>query len=568
MLRECRRATEESTRRVELATRPLGGPAAAPAGPSLYPELAELVGWYERVRMPGLAALTRKAQRSILRRALKSLPSHPGPDDLRAYLAELDVAPQTANRHLVILRALYRLARDDLGTLEPTALLQRRRVPEPRPRALRDPAREFPELLEAAGDARARALLLTLRYQGLRIGEALGLEWDDLDLDAGRLHVRQQRLVTRAAPSPLKHRAHGAWLPLHPLVSSALAELARGRRPLRGAKSRYFFPYYQTELGELLARLHLLVPKALPRRHGWHVLRHTYATELLRAGTRLEVIGRLLRHSSIAETQHYCAQLRRAAPVSELELRPVLAQETRERALIVTRKLCPPMESAGGSSHVRSDYHWIPPQALNPLGGSRPELPRPDRVGLDSEPAAPFFAATWARSEGERSEPERTARAETRRAGSPASRDEVSHRDPRDLGNAPSSSWSSTLPLRFPPWPVTAPPCRPGHPPQGAAGAAAAFFSEVVVTIIEVRDSSGVVARCDATCHNALEEKCTCVCKGRYHGKGRTGGLGAQLRADGEAFLTRLAKEAGGSLGEDLGDVFTEPLFTERKSHG
>jgi len=40
------------------------------------------------------------------------------------------------------------------------------------------------------------------------------------------------------------------------------------------------------------------------------------------------------------------------------------------------------------------------------------------------------------------------------------------------------------------------------------------------MTLITVRHGGGVVERCDARCHNSKEPKCTCVCGGRFHGKG------------------------------------------------
>ncbi len=48
-----------------------------------------------------------------------------------------------------------------------------------------------------------RVLFAFLPYCGLRIGEALGLRWCDVNLDAGLLHVRQQ-LSRRRVPKQLK----------------------------------------------------------------------------------------------------------------------------------------------------------------------------------------------------------------------------------------------------------------------------------------------------------------------------------------------------------------------------
>ncbi len=50
-------------------------------------------------------------------------------------------------------------------------------------------AREF---LDAARDDRFEALYVVSLTVGLRMGEALGLRWSDVDLDAGTLRVNRQ----------------------------------------------------------------------------------------------------------------------------------------------------------------------------------------------------------------------------------------------------------------------------------------------------------------------------------------------------------------------------------------
>lgn len=41
-----------------------------------------------------------------------------------------------------------------------------------------------------------------------------------------------------------------------------------------------------------------------------------------------------------------------------------------------------------------------------------------------------------------------------------------------------------------------------------------------MTTLIEVRNSSGVVGRCDARCYNAKNPDCDCICGGKNHGAG------------------------------------------------
>lgn len=74
------------------------------------------------------------------------------------------------------------------------------------PKAQREEVRPLsPEqarrLLEAARGDRLEALYVLVVHCGLRQGELLGLRWEDVDLEAGTLHVRRRSLWLRMAQS-------------------------------------------------------------------------------------------------------------------------------------------------------------------------------------------------------------------------------------------------------------------------------------------------------------------------------------------------------------------------------
>jgi len=62
------------------------------------------------------------------------------------------------------------------------------------------------------------------------------------------------------------------------------------------------------------------------------------------------------------------------------------------------------------------------------------------------------------------------------------------------------------------------------------------------VTTIMTQTNSERSWRCDAKCHNATHEKCTCICGGRYHGAARNGSLETLIKERREELL----KELGG----------------------
>lgn len=84
----------------------------------------------------------------------------------------------------------------------------------------------------AALDGRWRPLMLTAIFSGLRASELRGLTWNDVDLKAGEIHVRQRanRYCEIGAP---KSAAGARTVPLPPIVTNALRELKlASTRPL------------------------------------------------------------------------------------------------------------------------------------------------------------------------------------------------------------------------------------------------------------------------------------------------------------------------------------------------
>jgi integrase/recombinase XerD len=140
------------------------------------------------------------------------------------------------------------------------------------------------------------AILTLLVRLGLRRGEVAGLGLDDIDWRAGTISVRG------------KGNCHER-LPLPPDVGRRLAEYLRHARPAdaqgRTVFVRHFAPHHA--LGA--SRVSTIVADAarragLGRVHA-HRLRHTAATELLRAGASLPEIGQLLRHRRAETTAIY-----------------------------------------------------------------------------------------------------------------------------------------------------------------------------------------------------------------------------------------------------------------------
>ena len=168
--------------------------------------------------------------------------------------------------------------------------------------------------LEVTRDHRNYAAWLLLATTGLRRGEALGLSWSCLDLDAGRLSVRRT-LVDLDGQEPVwsdpKTSRGRRGIALDPATVMALRSVRAQQlqeRLLVGAgyvdhdlvfawpDGRPLHPERFSRSFVRLATRHGLPPLSV------HGLRHTWATLALQAGVHPKVVQERLGHSSISVT--------------------------------------------------------------------------------------------------------------------------------------------------------------------------------------------------------------------------------------------------------------------------
>jgi site-specific recombinase XerD len=143
------------------------------------------------------------------------------------------------------------------------------------------------------------AVLLLLARLGLRAGEVVRLELDDIHWRAGELAVRASK------------GHHRDRLPLPADVGHALAAYVHRDRP-RSPLRRVFLCARAPRRGFAgPSTVDTIVQRAVDRAglrpplKGAHLLRHSLATRLLRTGASLAEIGQVLRHRAGATTEIY-----------------------------------------------------------------------------------------------------------------------------------------------------------------------------------------------------------------------------------------------------------------------
>jgi integrase len=143
---------------------------------------------------------------------------------------------------------------------------------------------------------RIKALILTMRWTGLRISDAVVLKADSITGDV--LHIRTKKAST------------AVQIPLHPNLSAALATL----RPYQGS---YLFWNRRTDgskastpqgnYGKQIAEVFQRATIDCDAHHVSHMLRNTFAVDLLEKGVPLETVSLMLGHQSVTTTERYYA---------------------------------------------------------------------------------------------------------------------------------------------------------------------------------------------------------------------------------------------------------------------
>jgi integrase/recombinase XerD len=185
----------------------------------------------------------------------------------------------------------------DLSSLALTVRAQRR---SPLPKAV-DPA-SVRAMLDSCDRTKAiglrdLAVLTVMARLGLRAGEVAAISLDDIDWDAAELVVHGKGRRTERLPLPGD-------------VGEVVATWLRDGRPACPSRAlfvnlhgHYGGSMTSSELGRVPVRASRRA--GLRERVGSHRLRHTAATEMLRAGASLREVAQVLRHASESTTVIY-----------------------------------------------------------------------------------------------------------------------------------------------------------------------------------------------------------------------------------------------------------------------
>lgn len=258
------------------------------------------VGWlcdpHEQAKVAHAIAAERAAE------AGKRAPAPLAPDATR------ELADGTVRGIMAPLRAcLGSAVRDGLIRSNPARdvdLPHRPRIEEDDDEDIRPLSREQLDVFLTVVSPRWRTFFVLLASSGLRISEAIALQWRHLELDGSRPHVKVRRRIVRGKDGPPKSKYGRRDVPLPHALVVALRELhATTEWP------RTTDPVFPSATGTPMLPSNLFRRVLKPAGEeagvpwiGFHTFRHTCASMLFAAGRNAVQVQRWLGHHSAAFT--------------------------------------------------------------------------------------------------------------------------------------------------------------------------------------------------------------------------------------------------------------------------
>jgi integrase/recombinase XerD len=255
-------------------------------------EVIEL--WLSRQRSPLTRSVYQRDIGRLLRSTSRTLPET-GALDLERFadaLAGSGLAPISQGRTLAAVRSFFRFA-ERIGYCRNAAAGLELPRTEPVLSERIIPQEDVRRMIALEPDERNRVLLSVLYAAGLRVSEACGLRWRNLQArgDAGQIQIRGKGGRTRAVLLP-----SGVWGQL------------LGLRATTGLDA----PVFASRSGKPLERSRVTrIVRDASRRAGIianvssHWLRHAHASHALDRGAPIHLVQATLGHRSVATTSRY-----------------------------------------------------------------------------------------------------------------------------------------------------------------------------------------------------------------------------------------------------------------------
>jgi len=261
----------------------------------------ELADWYESLPAVTRAKSSHKIRQHCVR--LKAGFGHLMADEIKPSMIEAyqqkrlsevssrgtPYRPASVNREIEVMRRIYNLAvREDMAVKNPCWKVTR--LPEQNARDRVLSPEEWERLLKAL--PRHAADIATAAYNtGMRVGEITGLTWDRVNMKEGCFNLTPEDTKT----------GEGRHVYFNGEVREVLERLGKAR----SSSHNFVFTYNGKPLKSIKTCFATALKKAKIRDFRFHDLRHTFNTNLRKAGVDRTVIMKLTGHKTLSMFLRY-----------------------------------------------------------------------------------------------------------------------------------------------------------------------------------------------------------------------------------------------------------------------
>ena len=207
----------------------------------------------------------------------------------RCKRGEKTYAPATVNRHLEILKRIFNLAlREDMVEKNPCLKVSKLAEHNARDRVI---THTQYQALVAALPKYAADIVTTAYYTGMRAGEIFNLTWKKVRLEEGYIDLMAADTKT----------AEPRRVPLNEAIRALFTEL----RKVRHLKHDRVFTYEGSPIREIKRSFKRACQEAGIEDFRFHDLRHTFNTNMRKAGVDRSVIMKITGHKTMSMFERY-----------------------------------------------------------------------------------------------------------------------------------------------------------------------------------------------------------------------------------------------------------------------
>lgn len=253
---------------------------------------------------------------------------------LTAFFKKVELSPASCRKLYIILCSVFKRAVQQ-GFIKETPCKNvilpkdKRKAEEKKPVLEEAQAQRLLEMV--SGYSQFNTIIKVLLFTGMRSGECLGLQWQDIDFDNMTIHI-QHNLADVGGKHWLdtpKTKSSVRFIGMSELLKNILLEhRAEQEQKKKQLGKAYKFPdmVFTSELGNYVDRSNLniqfkrFVSDTDFSYISLHSLRHCNATLLINSGIDLKIVSELLGHSDVGTTANIYADVLASSKAKVAEL--------------------------------------------------------------------------------------------------------------------------------------------------------------------------------------------------------------------------------------------------------